>query len=528
MRIDSIQIREGSKITNLTVDSGTSFPGSANAGELFYRTDNETLYFHNGTTWVGAGGGGSSSFTISGDVSGTIDGGTDELTLATVNPNVGSFGSSSAVSTFTVNGKGLITAAGSASIGIAANQVTSGTFADARIAASNVTQHQAALTILESQINDGSLLARVGSAETITGTWTFNNPIVGSASLNVLKAGDTMTGNLTVANSAAVITASATGVNQQARFDVASNGSIRWTIGKDTTAETGSNVGSDFNIKRYSDAGTQIDVPLFIKRSTGTVSVNNDLQMGGTTQTVFTNNLGSVSSSAPLTVLNNAAMIWKQTVGGGNAEWMRLTATGGLGLGTNNPQGLFHILGSAAVARVESSTNAGGQVRVKNTVADFSIGITSGTTGEFVLVDNTNSATRLTVNSSAVTSTLPVVLPSDPTNNLEAATKQYVDAQVVSASAGLSIVVVAGTTQTAVSGVQYVMTNTGAVSTLTLPATPSVGNTVGIANFTGRIDLIVARNGSNIMSLAEDFIVNVDKANVQLRYVDSTRGWILV
>lgn len=55
------------------------------------------------------------------------------------------------------------------------SMVTSGTFADARIAQSNVTQHQAALTIAETQITDGSLLARVAANETITGRWLFND-----------------------------------------------------------------------------------------------------------------------------------------------------------------------------------------------------------------------------------------------------------------------------------------------------------------------------------------------------------------
>ena len=50
--------------------------------------------------------------------------GSATLTLATVNSNVGSFGSASSVATFTVNAKGLITAAGSTSIQIAESQVT--------------------------------------------------------------------------------------------------------------------------------------------------------------------------------------------------------------------------------------------------------------------------------------------------------------------------------------------------------------------------------------------------------------------
>jgi hypothetical protein len=50
--------------------------------------------------------------------------------------------------------------------------ITTGTFGDARIAQTNVTQHEAALTILETQITDGTLLARVAANETISGDWS--------------------------------------------------------------------------------------------------------------------------------------------------------------------------------------------------------------------------------------------------------------------------------------------------------------------------------------------------------------------
>ena len=65
---------------------------------------------------------------------------------------------------------------------------------------------------------------------------------------------------------------------------------------------------------------------------------------------------------------------------------------------------------------------------------------------------------------------------------------------------------------------------TAATQTITLPASPSAGDTVkiGVNSFT---DTTVARNGSNIMSLAEN--LTIDKANVllTLTYVDSTIGW---
>ncbi len=48
------------------------------------------------------------------------------------------------------------------------------TLPNSLVVVGNVTQHQAALAILESQITDGTLLARLAAAETITGAWAFD------------------------------------------------------------------------------------------------------------------------------------------------------------------------------------------------------------------------------------------------------------------------------------------------------------------------------------------------------------------
>jgi len=44
---------------------------------------------------------------------------------------------------------------------------------DAGVPAAAVTAHEAALAILESQIADGTILARLAAAETVAGSWTF-------------------------------------------------------------------------------------------------------------------------------------------------------------------------------------------------------------------------------------------------------------------------------------------------------------------------------------------------------------------
>jgi hypothetical protein len=61
--------------------------------------------------------------------------------------------------------------AGGAEVNDLSSVVTWDDIPDANVPESAVTQHEAALTILESQITDGSILARVASAETISNTW---------------------------------------------------------------------------------------------------------------------------------------------------------------------------------------------------------------------------------------------------------------------------------------------------------------------------------------------------------------------
>jgi hypothetical protein len=52
------------------------------------------------------------------------------------------------------------------------------------------------------------------------------------------------------------------------------SGLQRFGMYVNSTAESGSNVGSDFQVRAYNDAGTLLSTPLFIKRSTGNVGVN--------------------------------------------------------------------------------------------------------------------------------------------------------------------------------------------------------------------------------------------------------------
>lgn len=81
------------------------------------------------------------------------------------------------------------------------------------------------------------------------------------------------------------------------------------------------------------------------------------------------------------------------------------------------------------------------------------------------------------------------------------------------------------TPTTAVAGATYVLT---ASTTLTLPATPTAGDTVYVSNRSGTKTAVIARNGENIMGLAEDLTLDSENAPVIFLYADATRGWVFL
>ena len=85
---------------------------------------------------------------------------------------------------------------------------------------------------------------------------------------------------------------------------------------------------------------------------------------------------------------------------------------------------------------------------------------------------------------------------------------------------------VVGTNTAASANNVYVVTASSV--TVTLPGSPTAGDLVGVSNMSGATDITIARNGNNIMALAEDLTVNLDGAGFLLVYADATRGWVLL
>jgi hypothetical protein len=67
-----------------------------------------------------------------------------------------------------------------------------------------------------------------------------------------------------------------------------------------------------------------------------------------------------------------------------------------------------------------------------------------------------------------------------------------------------------------------------ASATLTLPASPSGGDSIKVSNLSGTTTCVLARNGSNIMADASDMTLDNQYASFELIYGDATRGWVVV
>lgn len=83
---------------------------------------------------------------------------------------------------------------------------------------------------------------------------------------------------------------------------------------------------------------------------------------------------------------------------------------------------------------------------------------------------------------------------------------------------------------TAVAGEGYFVNTTSGAITVTLPASPSLGDSVSIIDASGTADsnnITVGRNSENIQGSAADLTIATERAAFTLVYFNATQGWLL-
>jgi hypothetical protein len=97
----------------------------------------------------------------------------------------------------------------------------------------------------------------------------------------------------------------------------------------------------------------------------------------------------------------------------------------------------------------------------------------------------------------------------------------------ISASLPSAFNVVQSANGTMLAGRNYFV-DTSSARTLTLPASPSVGDVISIYDATGSAatnNITIARNGSKINGQTDDAIIDVNQASSTFVYTGATVGW---
>jgi hypothetical protein len=245
---------------------GVSFDGTANINLPGVNTSGTQDTSGNAATATALETSRTIAFTGDATASGSFDGSANysqALTLATVNSNVGSFGSTSAVPVITVNAKGLITAVSTSTISTSFNiAADSGTTDNV---AGGETLTLAGGTGVTSTVSNNQVSFAIGQSVGTSDNVTFNNVTVDGTltsdditSTNISVAGNaTVTGNLTVSGTTTTVNSNTVNI-----------GDNIMGLNSDETGTPSQDAG--FEVER----GTSTNVSFFWDESEGYFSIN--------------------------------------------------------------------------------------------------------------------------------------------------------------------------------------------------------------------------------------------------------------
>ena len=200
-------------------------------------------------------------------------------------------------------------------------------------------------------------------------------------------------------------------------------------------------------------------------------------------------------------------------------------ATGVSGLGTGVATFLATPSSANLAAALTDETGSGAAVFATNPVL---VTPALGTPSALVGTNITGTATGFTSGSTnavkSATTTVDVSAATAPSSGqvLTATSSTAATWQTPASSGSMTVSVVSGTSQAAVAGNHYILTNVAA-TTVTLPAGPASGDTVWVTWANSLATNVIARNAQTIMGTAEDMTLNsLTNGTVQLRFVNSS------
>jgi hypothetical protein len=127
--------------------------------------------------------------------------------------------------------------------------------------------------------NDTSIATTAFVTAAVTAGGVTQSYVDTQDNLRVLKAGDTMTGDLTVSKVNPSLWLKKAASGQEDAIVGTTGANYRWAVvlGNNTTETGTGNAGSDFDIRRFSDAGASLGTVLTINRATGSSTFGGDI-----------------------------------------------------------------------------------------------------------------------------------------------------------------------------------------------------------------------------------------------------------